>query len=1083
MKFKAGNSYELPVKERIVQGNLQYFIVEHDGVEYRIRLYDFQKEQKDPVTLLCLARQVQDGTIALVQDYSAFLDQFYKVGEEYPFTVVSGLKGYELPYYTVRDNHGLIFNLANFGKAKLMPYQDIRCRVTKIDRYRLRLQLIDDEQVQRKVKFYSLPAIGAELCIGAEARLAESLLLADASYADIAAAYRSHRGEWVLMFLSKVRDTIETMHYRTLRRHIRILRAYVSVCLFLLEESRLISSLDDTWRTRWRRRLEGYVRHASTSIRALEMIDSGKHTAYLDDIIAKMRQSGYLYNPGDKLEVMNAIFALCPDIIEQRMDDILSIISDGNHSNWSQDPFRSAFIRVLDSYVRLNKTRADGLTYDDRAGRDMLQRMIRVLALRLLLSSKDDDFDIQEYRAALVRYLVFENEALAPDLLRKAFEAAAGTSESPLRFGWKSLDNLKQLALEAASADLSSPTSPSSAQYYMGKGAGLVATRESLHLVSQSRGGVNRAILPVDMLPWQNIQIYTSERIAALPEGCDDLDALSCFWADVEHALYEPGSLTRPSRANLRVVDAGDTVRVYVSEIEGDGRLFRVKPVDESISNGEGTLSLSEIVKYDVYGMAIDDFRDDFNNALVFDAKVLSLGSGDEPRYTLLPAIKDMVRNDLDEDTPLECLVMGWTKYKGRETYLGISAQGDPVNIVTESTKLSKGDYVVATYMSMEPTGRLLCRYNRPVDEDFNTFTPHDAIRTMLFLLKSSVFHIPETMDLASENTDDDLPESTIEPEHVVELIHIIDRVGSLESSYLRRFNYMAFARMLARLIDNNGLVQYYARRMSFVRRLRTFVSSGYINVDDIRADEENSGDYPVLEMRSRQLRILSYIYDSSKNDFLWDIIAGDYDETSVGLAKLALTANLSMEMDVDEAQGAITGRISQLLNIEVKIQQPIFLGEETQTLEFKSSYICPEDGLHIDMPRQRDHILQRICGFLNSAQGGKLYIGVNRYGYVVGNDDLYHHLFGGDRDKYELRVRNDIRINLGGAANDCISTLWLDPAESGGKNVFVIEIRPNQFGTEYGGKYWVRQGTSTYPYTRKEFLAMQANRTLADAQ
>lgn len=212
------------------------------------------KEQKDPATLLCLARQVQDGTIALVQDYSAFLDQFYKVGEEYPFTVVSGLKGYELPYYTVRDNHGLIFNLANFGKAKLMPYQDIRCRVTKIDRYRLRLQLIDDEQVQRKVKFYSLPAIGAELCIGAEARLAESLLLADASYADIASAYRSHRGEWVLMFLSKVRDTIETMHYRTLRRHIRILRAYVSVCLFLLEESRLISSLDDTWRTRWRRR-------------------------------------------------------------------------------------------------------------------------------------------------------------------------------------------------------------------------------------------------------------------------------------------------------------------------------------------------------------------------------------------------------------------------------------------------------------------------------------------------------------------------------------------------------------------------------------------------------------------------------------------------------------------------------------------------------------------------------------------------------------------------------------------------------------------------------------------------------------
>lgn len=1083
MKFKAGNSYELPVKERVVQGNSQYFIVEHDGVEYRIRLYDFQKEQKDPAKLLCLARQVQDGSIALVQDYSAFLNQFYKVGEEYPFTVVSGLKGYELPYYTVRDNHGLIFNLANFGKAKLSPYQDIRCRVTKIDHYRLRLQLVGDEQLQRKVKFYSLPAIGAELGIGVETRLAERVLLGDASYADIAAAYCSHRGEWVLNFLSKVRGTIDSMHFRTLSHHILILRAFVSVCLFLLEESRLISGLDDTRRSRWRRRLESYVRHANTTKSALEMIDTGEHTAYLDDIISKMRQSGYLYNPGDKLEVMNAIFALCPDIIEQRMDDILSIISDGNHSNWCQEPFRSAFIRVLDSYVQLNKNRADGLTYEDRAGRDMLQRMIRVLALRLLLSSKDDDFDIQEYRAALVRYLVFENEALAPDLLRKAFEAAAGTSESPLRFGWKSLDNLRQLALEAASADLSEEAAPSSAQYYMGKGAGLVATRESLHLVSQSRGGVNRAILPADMLPWQNIQIYTSERMPALPEGCNDLDQLSRFWADVELALFEPGSLTRPKRAQSRAVDVGDTVQVYVSEIENDGRLFRVIPVGENISNGEGTLSLSEIVKYDVYGMTIDDFRDDFNDALVFDAKVLSLGAGDEPRYTLLPAIKDMVRNELEEDTSLECLVMGWTKYKGRETYLGISAQGDPVNIITEGTKLYKGDYVVATYMSMEPTGRLLCRYNRPVDEDFKIFTPHDAIRTMLFLLKSSVYHIPETINPGPENTDDDLPESTIEPEHVIELIHIIDRVGSLESSYLRRFNYLAFARMLARLVDNNELAQYFARRMSIVRRLRTFVSSGYINVDDIRADEDNSGDYPVLEMRSRQLRILSYIYDSSKNNFLWDIITGDYDETSKDLAKLALTANLSMEMDVDEAQTAITGRISRLLNIEVKIRQPIFLGEETQTVEFKSSYICPEDGLHIDMPRQRDHILQRICGFLNSPKGGKLYIGVNRYGYVVGNDDLHYHLFDGDRDKYELRVRNDIRANLGGAANDCISTSWLDPKESGGKNVFVIEVRPNQFGTEFGGKYWVRQGTSTYPYTHKEFLAMQANRALADTQ
>lgn len=1077
MKFKAGTSYELPVKTRIVQGNSQYFIVEHDGVEYKIRLYDFQKEQKDPETLLCLARQVQDGSVVLVQDYSAFLRKFYTVGEEYPFTVVSGLRGYELPYYIVRDCNGLIFNLANFGRAKLTPYQDIRCRVAKIDRYRLRLVLVDNG-VQSRVKFYTIKQLANELKLPAEGKLVERLLAQDIRFGNIAGAYNDQRGEWVLMFLTKARDIIAEMTFRTRDHHIRLLNAYVSLCLYVLEESRLISGLDDDGRARWRRRLESYVQHAGTSIRALQMIERGEHTAYLDDIIGKMRQSGYLYNPGERLEVMNAIFTLCPDVIEQRMDDILTIISDGNHSNWCQEPFRAAFIRVLDFYVRLYKTRADGLTYEDRSGKELLQRMIRVLALRLLLSNASDDFDIQEYRATLVRYLVFENETLAPELLRKAFEAAVGTSEAPLRFGWKSLDNLRQLAVEAAGTDPNAPSTPATTQYYMGKGAGLVVTKDSLHLVSQS-GKRNRAILPPEMLPWQNIQIYTSERINAVPDNCDDLELLSRFWSDVEHALYEPGDNRPASRTTMHTVDVGDTVSVYISEVNENGRTFKVKAVDENIANGNGIINLSDIVKYDVHGITIDDFRDDNNDAMVFEARVAKLGAGEAPQYTLLPAIKAMAEEELTPETNLECLVMGITKYKGKETYLGVSAQGDPVNISTEKAKLNRGDYVVASFVEMEPTGRLVCRYLEPVSESFNTFNPHDAFRTMLYLLMTSVYRVRESILPVTEATNDDLPESTIEPEHVIELIHIIDRVGGTDSEYVRRFNYLAFARMLSRLIENDELADYFTRRMSFVRRLRVFVSSGYINVDDIRADEDNVGNFPVLEMRSRQLRILSYIYDSSKNSFLWEIINGDYDETSMSLAKLALTANLMMEMDVNDAQAAITERISQLLNIKVKIQQPIYMGEETQTIEFKSSYICPENDLHANLPKQREHILQRICGFLNSAEGGKLYIGVNRYGYVVGNDDLHYHLFNGDRDKYELRVRNDIRDNLGGAANDCISTAWLDPNKYAGKNVFVIDVRPNQFGTEFGGKYWVRQGTSTYPYSRKEYLAMHANRNL----
>lgn len=85
------------------------------------------------------------------------------------------------------------------------------------------------------------------------------------------------------------------------------------------------------------------------------------------------------------------------------------------------------------------------------------------------------------------------------------------------------------------------------------------------------------------------------------------------------------------------------------------------------------------------------------------------------------------------------------------------------------------------------------------------------------------------------------------------------------------------------------------------------------------------------------------------------------------------------------------------------------YYGEESDTLEFKSSLVYPSaNNMQADLTSQKWAILKQLCGFLNTTHGGELLLGVNDNGYSSGlkNDLewLYSHHYIAEQTMDKLR-------------------------------------------------------------------------------
>lgn len=1070
MKDNKNESFHLPVLRKVQEGKNEFYVVEYLGIEYKIKLYDFQKARPVPTTLLCHAVYLPDGVI-LTQDYSEFLSEFYKVGESYPFKVVSVHTANRPPYYKVRDKNGLSFRLIDYGMTRLHEHEDITCKVTNLDGYRLRLKL-QMKKDSSLLPFFSVENLADAVEDKQLARYMRYSLKYSKDWEFIASSYRERRGEWVLRLLSFIEREFDPSVISDEKRLHRILKALTKLSLYLLEGSSYLKNLDDIKRRKTRDKLENYVRRFSTLSDAISIVREGRDIDEINIILSKMKNSGYLYNPEEKLALMIAIFTLRPDIVDQNMSIILEIITEGNHTNWMQEPFRSAFLRQLNFYVKLAKEKADRASYDDMKGRELLRKMIQALAIRSLMSDRYTDSDIQLDRAALFRYLTFENINIGLNLLDKAFLCVTDSIDSSVDYDWEDVTDLKRLSLKMAKGSESVKTAVTS-QIFEGNTVALNIVGDKIHLSPLSHRKNIRPVLPSDMLPWHSIQIYADKKAPTVAEDERSLSKLHRFWHDMELYLQNPTSgLSDISieKDETYPPEKGDVVDIVIDGLSPDGRNFACHTVDSHIV-GSGFISLQNICRYVNWPQNPSIFRNENGQQYILRAEVINTYGPDTAEFSLMPCISEYL-DGLEYNYQMECMVLtSVPNYRDKygnigKAYIGFSSEGDSVVAQFEGSdpQLSPGNFIrVSLNYINNRYSQAVCNIIESHVTPKEYFDRQKAFEE--FILNYSHGNVVEIVE-EDEEDEDEIQLTPMDSEYLRELIRIVDRVASMEKEQVKMFNYLSFCRLMALLLNDEELANYYSRRTEFLRSLETFVNSGYINLENLKIDEEGYMDYPEIRMRARQMRVLSYLDHPEKNDNLWDIIRTDDTETTVALAKLALLSNMSMEFKLSgEVRDRVNKEMSHLLKIEVKLPDLISFGEEeSQELEFKSSYLY-DQSFKYNPEKQAAHIMERICGFLNTRTGGSLYIGVNNHGFASGLEEDMKSLWfkgNGTRDKFDLKVRNDIRLMLGSVANDCITTEWIDAK---GKDVYRIDIKPCAYPVKFNDCYWIRQGTSTYAH------------------
>lgn len=1056
-----GRSYILPVKEKKVENKRGYYVVEAEGQEYAIRLFEFQLQEPTPESLTCMVKDIHEGVPTFIQDFGPLLQRFYKEGETYPFLVRNDYTDVIPPYYEVADGNGFRFRLIYYDNATLMPRQRINCRVRSLRGHRLSLELVQEAKETGDTADFFFPddllkAIGASPHF---VRWMEERFRHRPEFAEAREAFARKRSEWLLMVMDVLNRSMTGWLKPGSRHNVLLLDYYAKACLYLLEESSLLVTYPEDERSACRRQLADAVRNAEDYRRAIDLMDSGRQAEYLDELLGKIKRSGYVYRAEERFRVLACVFLLDGGLMRDKMADVFAIILEGKAQDWQNAPYRHTFLNLLDLYVQENRSSIDHIAVPDAPeAQQAIVHIVTALALNQFLATPSDAYDRRLNRAMLYRYSALLKKGDPHVLLEKAFRCLSNVQLGALEYEWNDMKDPTRLCIKLSCRDQEwKQENTSMTQTYERKNVQLRIMNNAVQLLPSRELKKTKKALPEWLLPWHQLQVLLDKNMAGnIGRDTRDLTSYRKMWKKVEYSLFHnPDSVPQQRKQHKVLPMSGDTVTIRV--LGPDSRrpgYFRCRIEDDAFY-GEGWLSLRNVVRYDLY-VGMDAFCSEEGKPYLLRAEVQGVNEQDECAFNMLVPLAKFVRENVSVGEEVPCVV-NELKSGG---YVCISDYAYPLFMpYTEGMpELNVGDYVEATVTDINQRGTVQAEFQKRAE---GSFSVSDAFADLIASYAADRVYEEEE----EQKKDEQNAEVMLEESYVTELMYIIDQVALLEEERMNTYNYLAVARILALLTGQPEMADYYTRRMKCIYLLQQFVINGRVDMEQLREQgnvpPEMLQRYPLLQNRLTELRIVSCLNHPERNGFLWNVIgkAVNYKRLPE-LARLVLACNLLDGFGLQNQQLDIRTKVRELLKLEVEEPVNASFGEESQQVEFKSSIVYPpENGMRPDLMRQTQKIMEVICGFLN-AEGGTLYIGVNNKGVAngLGEDIAY---FQGDKDKYDLHIRNKIVYSLGNEANSYVEGSYL---EAGDKLVYEMRIRPCPHPVKCNGIYYQRQGTSTWP-------------------
>ncbi len=263
------------------------------------------------------------------------------------------------------------------------------------------------------------------------------------------------------------------------------------------------------------------------------------------------------------------------------------------------------------------------------------------------------------------------------------------------------------------------------------------------------------------------------------------------------------------------------------------------------------------------------------------------------------------------------------------------------------------------------------------------------------------------------------------------------------------RYVMLCQARALSTMIGDELSAAFIRFTSKYLRALIQFVREG--NIGDIRLEP----DPAFADSRSAMIRMgvlqLLREYDGAQDSPVLQRTIIDFADSIPMLANIARLIQLSngmKELVSDGLRSVVKRQIVKTLSLNTEEDADLeaangnYLGVESDTVEFKKSFVYPPDSHMLPAPdKQAFNVLRGVCAFMNSTLGGTLYLGVNDSGYVTGVKSDMDYLRVSSIDSYMRYVQDKARKEMGLDA-----TAYIKLESLYDEKVVAIHVEPHPF-------------------------------------
>lgn len=1074
MQFEKDTIYSLKVTGTMIINDCHYYLIENEGIKYKVKMLKFQQQLPVPDEVKCIVYGYDaDDTPLFAQHKGEIAHKLYTVGSIYPFTVQQkpNYQSVHRNVYYGYDTNGIrAYIQVGMGK-ELSIGRNVRCTVKHIDQNGVLMVIpvsqemdygtnyLTFEQLKRNIHTEELPS-----CISLESLREE--LPSDAKTQLMLKQYDSHEGEWLLSYLGvMLAKREEKMESKDFDGVSELIRYQLLITEWILEDSQYLTFYSSSVVQSLREKGEREMFVCEAILKAIELMRANAVDDFLKHLFAKIRTSGYLSDRNRKTELLTALFRLDESLVDKNMFSLTEYCQ----------------------YIACNasSTEASALTSVSELIKKMIEKnsafydashtkMMHLLSIYLLLC-QNRELHIPVYRIMLYRYAALASPSSAGILTDKAYDVLTRANQSYRpEFGWEDVVNFKPelfiAKLRSFMTDVSDDKNALVAQHVT-KGGRLLLRNGTFGLYVGCNPG---ALLPEHQKVTEmmsvfdgRICVFAKKDFKLKSSDAQNVMALRSFWDELHGQLSTQVATAAKKSQQKLLPSEGMRVRITLKSFSTRFPLMFFADVTEPGYEGSGALMANEVTRTHLRSLETIFYEGD-----TFEATVLKVGENGRLTFGIARELFEFVTGTIKYGHRVHAKLIRISKGTG----IWMSEEG--------YTLFSPGAAPypeVGTVALMEVRGINDAGYINAVciEESDKSIDETEALAKLVGDYIDFCSPQDEKMEEEDGNfgqvfTDEDamLNGEQLSLPLMHELPWLLAVTAYNEKSLLKRYNLLGAARLLTGVLNDSSLNEYLSLQMNYEENIYSFATwngqgrwTGFSRIDDAAVSR-----FPSLRSKKDLLHILSLFHTHNFNPELAVGIATTKDPNKEHIVRLVLAHTLLLNTLTPAAllplRSELLQRIGAAEYAPACNREPVaaeqkeelmFLGRESDKVEFKSSVVYPAGRTSPDMKQQSEVILRTIVGFLNAA-GGTLYIGVSNAGYAIGLKEDYTYMVC-DSDAYERFIRQRIISSLGKDINGIIKMEFL---QYGTREVCRVTVPCYGKLVELKGVIWQRQGNST---------------------